>query len=282
MVKAGVVLLLMGLTVMTGLLGAGVAGLTITVFLHRGLTHHAIRLSRPIYEVGRWLTWLTTFMRHWQWRRVHRKHHRYTDVWLDDVRHDPHSPVVVGAREGIDGFRRVAWHMATIFHSERQLPDIMDGTYDEESDRHLDRLDRIVFDRPVLGAVATGMSYSILLAIVVPVLLGDHRSVELEVAGAFAGAVALAIHIAVMLRFGGAINSDCHRGESFVPGAGYAINVKALSVLIFGEGEHLTHHLHPQLAQISRRWDLGWRVIQVLRFLRLTTVAVERHHVIPA
>lgn len=269
-------LLLLPLAVLGGLVGAGFAGITITVFLHRGLTHRAIRMSRPLYEVGRWSTWFTVFMRHWEWRLVHRKHHMYTDVWIDEVRHDPHSPIVISQREGRDGFRRVAWHMAAIFHAEAQCPDIRDGTYEMESDRPLDRLDRSVFDRPVLGAVASGVVYAAVFAAAAPAVLGAPRTVPFEILCALAGALALGIHIWVMLRFGGAINSDCHRAKTDTPGAGYAMNVGALSFLIFGEGEHLTHHLHPQLARLSRRWDLGWRVIQMLSLARLCQVSVER------
>lgn len=273
-------LLLAVLTIGAGVVGAGLAGVTITVFLHRGLTHGAISMRRPLYELGRWMTWLTTYMRHWQWRRVHRKHHLYTDVWLDEVRHDPHSPILISEREGIDGFRRVSWHMAAIFHAEAKSPDIHDSTYDTDRDRPLDGLDRSVFDRPVVGAVVAGLIYATLLAILGPIVSGEARSVWFELLCAVAGVVALGIHIVLLLRFGGAINSDCHRGTEVTPGAGYAKNVGILSFLIFGEGEHLTHHLHPQLARISRHWDLGWRVIQVLRALRLAEVAVERQRVL--
>jgi stearoyl-CoA desaturase (delta-9 desaturase) len=269
-------ILLVPVSVLVGLIGAGLAGVTITVFLHRGLTHGAISMRRPLYEAGRWLTWLTTFMRHWEWRLVHRKHHLYTDVWIDEIRHDPHSPILIGHRQGIDGFKRVAWHMAAIFHNEARCPDILDGTYEVPSDRPLDRLDRAVFDRPVLGAVVTGVLYVLAMTLAVPPIIGQPRTWWFEILCAMGGAAALGVHLAVVLRFGGAINSDCHRGRWFATGAGYACNVRALSFLIFGEGEHLTHHLHPQLAQISRRWDLGWRVIQVLRILRLAEVRFDR------
>jgi stearoyl-CoA desaturase (delta-9 desaturase) len=272
------VLGLAGLVVLAGLLGAGLAGVTITVFLHRGATHGAIKMSRPLYEAGRWMTCLTVFMRHWEWRRIHRKHHTYTDVWIDEVRHDPHSPVVIGKREGIDGFRRVAWHMAAIFHTEAQCSDIRDGTYDLPSDQSLDHLDAIIFDHPVIGAIVTGVIYASLFAAVAPVVLNAPRTPGWELLCAVAGALALGVHIPVVLRFGGAINSDCHRGTTVTDGAGYAINVRWLSVLIFGEGEHLTHHLHPEFARISRRWDLGWRVITVLRLLRLADIVAERPH----
>lgn len=269
-------LALPGLVVLAGLIGAGLAGVTITVFLHRGATHRSVRMSRPLYELGRWMTYLTVFMRHWEWRRIHRKHHAYTDVWIDDVRHDPHSPVVISAREGIDGFRRVSWHMAAIFHEEAKCPDIRDGTYDLDADRPLDALDERIFGQPVIGAVVTGILYAALFALVVPLVLNVPRTPAWEVLFALTGSLSLGVHIFVVLRFGGAINSDCHRGTTELEGAGYALNVRLLSVLIFGEGEHLTHHLHPEIARISRRWDLGWRVISVLRVLRLADVVTDR------
>jgi stearoyl-CoA desaturase (Delta-9 desaturase) len=273
-------LALAGLTVLAGLIGAGLAGVTITVFLHRGATHRAHRMSRAVYEVGRVFTYLTVYMRHWEWRRIHRKHHLYTDVWIDEVRHDPHSPVVISEREGIDGYRRVSWHMAAIFHKEAQCPDIVDGTYDWEGDRPLDRLDLRVYDRPVVGAVITGALYGVLFALVAPAILSVPRAVAWELASFVFGVLALGVHIAVVLRFGGAINSDCHRGSERAEGVGFAVNVRALSILIFGEGEHLSHHLNPQIAQISRRWDLGWQVIRVLRLFHLTEVVRERPKVL--
>jgi fatty-acid desaturase len=274
-------LFLLGLTVLAGLVGAGISGVTITVFLHRGLTHGSIRMSRPAYELGRWLAWFTTFMRHWEWRRIHRKHHLYTDVWVDEIRHDPHSPIQIAQREQVNGYRRVAWHMAAIFHSEAKLPDIKDTTYELPIDRPLDRLDSVLFDRPVVGAVISGVVYATLFAALAPAIVGHSRSILFELACIVAGVLALGVHIMVMLRFGGAINSDCHKGKVETPGAGYAINVKALSFLIFGEGEHLTHHLYPQVAQLSRKYDLGWRVIQVLRLVGLVEVTVERRQVVP-
>lgn len=179
---------LSGLVVLLGLIGAGLAGITITVFLHRGATHRAIRMSRPLYEMGRWMTYLTVYMRHWEWRRIHRKHHAYTDIWIDELRHDPHSPVVISQREGIDGFRRVAWHMAAIYHAEAQCPDIRDSTYDLASDRGLDRLDRRVFDRPVIGAVVTGVVYAALFAAFAPEVLNLPRTPARELLCAVAGA----------------------------------------------------------------------------------------------
>ena len=153
-------LALVGLTILAGLIGAGFAGVTITVFLHRGATHGALRMSGIVYQVGRLMTFVVVFMRHWEWRRIHRKHHMYTDVWVDEVRHDPHSPVIISEREGVDGYRRVSWHMAAIFHQEAQCPDIRDGTYDYETDRPLDALDHRVFDKPIAGAVLMGALYA--------------------------------------------------------------------------------------------------------------------------
>jgi stearoyl-CoA desaturase (delta-9 desaturase) len=270
------VLALAGLTVLAGLIGAGLAGITITVFLHRGLTHRSHRMSRVLYEIGRMATYVTVFMRHWEWKRIHRKHHLYTDVWIDELRHDPHSPVVISEREGIDGFRRVSWHMAAIFHAEAQSSDIKDTTYDIDEDRPFDRLDKQVYGKPIYGAIFTGITYAVLFALFAPPILGVDRSVAWELACVVFGALSLGVHIPVVLRFGGAINSDCHRAKDPVEGAGYAVNVRTLSFLIFGEGEHFTHHLNPHFAQISKRFDLGWQVIRVLRTTRLTKVVAER------
>ncbi|MFZ0059820.1 MAG: fatty acid desaturase [Acidimicrobiales bacterium] len=276
-------LALIGLAVLAGLIGAGIAGVTITVFLHRGITHGSHRMKPAVYAAGRWLTYFTVYMRHWEWRRIHRKHHLYTDVWLDDLRHDPHSPIVITQRQGIDGFQRVSWHMAAIFHAEARLADIRDGTYDiPQIDRPLDALDRRVFDHPVRGAVITGVVYAALFALFAPSVLGVARTPAWELGCAVAGVAALGVHIFVLLRFGGAINSDCHRGKVWVEGAGFAKNVRLLSFLIFGEGEHQTHHLYPQFARISARWDLGWHVIAALRWLGLTEVAVDRETVLAA
>ena len=198
-------LALIGLAVLAGLLGAGLAGVTITVFLHRGITHGSHRMKPSVYAAGRWLTYFTVYMRHWEWRRIHRKHHLYTDTWIDEIRHDPHSPIIITEREGIDGYRRVSWHMAAIFHAEAKLPDIRDGTYDiPQLDRPLDSLDRRVFDHPVRGAVVTGLVYAGLFAAFAPLVLGVARTAPWELACAVAGVAALGVHIWVLLRFGGA------------------------------------------------------------------------------
>jgi stearoyl-CoA desaturase (Delta-9 desaturase) len=270
------ILELAGLTVLIGLIGAGLAGITITVFLHRGATHLALRMSRPVYEVGRAMTYLTVFMRHWEWRRIHRKHHLYTDVWIDEIRHDPHSPIVIGEREGIDGFKRVAWHMAAIFHEEAKCPDIRDTTYDSDADRAFDRLDATIYNKPVIGAVVTGFIYAALFGIFAPGLVGLHRNIGWELLCVVFGVLCLGVHIPTVLRFGGAINSDCHKGKARIDDAGFAMNVRSLSILIFGEGEHLTHHMNPQFAHLSKRWDLGWVVIRALRSVGLVQVIAER------
>lgn len=181
-------LALLGLTVLAGLIGAGFAGVTITVFLHRGITHGSHRMKRPVYEAGRWLTFFVVFMRHWEWRRIHRKHHKYTDVWIDEVRHDPHSPVIISQREGIDGYRRVSWHMGEIFHAEAKLPDIQDDTFDDPKlDRPFDWLDHRVFFRPVFGAVTAGLVYTLMFALFAPTILGVPRSAGWELAATVAG-----------------------------------------------------------------------------------------------
>ena len=160
-------------------------------------------------------------------------------------------------------------------------PDIQDDTFDDPRlDRPFDSLDARGFQAARLRRGRRGSRLRGRLRAAAPPILGVARSVGWELAAAIAGALVLGVHIGTVLRFGGAINSDCHRAKVWLDGAGYAKNVKFLSVVIFGEGEHLTHHLYPQIARISNRWDLGWRIIAVLRFFRLTEVPCDRKAVL--
>ena len=77
--------------VLLGLLTAEIALLVTTVWLHRGLAHRALTLSRGATVVCRVLIWVTTGTRPRQWVAVHRKHHAFTDE-----EGDPHSPVIFG------------------------------------------------------------------------------------------------------------------------------------------------------------------------------------------
>ena len=209
-------LLLAGLTVAAGLFGAGLSGVTITVFLHRGITHGSIRMSRPAYEIGRWMAWFTTFIRHWEWRRIHRKHHLYTDIWIDEIRHDPHSPIQIARTRAINGFRRVAWHMATIFHTEAKLPE--SRFHLRTSWRSAARPARPRALRPTSRrSDAHRRDLHRRSSRFCAGIIGLNRSVGVEFACVVAGVLALGIHISVMLRFGGAINSDCHKGKVETP-----------------------------------------------------------------
>ena len=81
------VALLVGVAVST------IANLCTTVYLHRGLSHRAIRFSRPLDAAFKTLVWLTTGIKVREWVAVHRKHHAHTDT-----PDDPHSPAISGWR----------------------------------------------------------------------------------------------------------------------------------------------------------------------------------------
>src|SRR5258705_10535431 len=76
----------MGIALLVALVLAEVAVIATSVYLHRGLAHRALRLH-PVTDGFRTLLWLTTG----QSRRVHRKHHAFTDRVGD-----PHSPRLFG------------------------------------------------------------------------------------------------------------------------------------------------------------------------------------------
>ncbi|HZE14279.1 MAG TPA: fatty acid desaturase, partial [Mycobacterium sp.] len=162
--------------VVLGLVVAQVGLLVTTIYLHRSLSHRALRFAPGVVAVCRFLTWMLTGMRPREWVAVHRKHHAFTDT-----ARDPHSPVVVGyARVQFANallYRRVARDPATIARYARDLPP--------------DRWDRVLFDHAALGL---GLGIALLV-----VILGWKLAL-----------IAAAVHAVYYLLGGGAINAIGH------------------------------------------------------------------------
>ena len=77
--------------VLVGLALAEVATLITTIYLHRVLSHKAIRLHPALTMFMRIGTWMLTSISPREWVAVHRKHHNFSDV-----EGDPHSPHIEG------------------------------------------------------------------------------------------------------------------------------------------------------------------------------------------
>jgi stearoyl-CoA desaturase (delta-9 desaturase) len=233
-----------------GLLVAVLVGLAVcqaaivltTVFLHRTLSHRAVRMSKALTFSCRALTWITTGITPRQWVAVHRRHHAFTDV-----QGDPHSPVLEGFAQVQVGnvvlYRRAIRDGVTVDRYARDLPP--------------DRWDRALFDHGLLGL---GVGIGILALIF-------WGNVELI-------AVASVTHVVSYLALNSAVNAV---GHSFGrrPFQGFATNSQWLAWLTAGEGLHSNHHAAPTSARLSFKRgeiDPGWWFIAVGRRLRWLSV----------
>lgn len=225
----GLKIILIGFAVTT------LANAATTVYLHRALSHRALRLRAPAAFFFRMVIWLSTGIKPREWVAVHRKHHAYTDV-----EGDPHSPVLVGWRQvqvkNVAFYRRALSDRTLIERYARDLPP--------------DRLDRALFDHE-----KTGLLIGIGILVVV--------------FGPLVGLLAAFAHANMYLAGSAAVNALGHHfGRR--PYANKATNLQWLAFATMGEGLHNNHHAAPSSARLSHRWfeiDFGWWVIRGLRLL---------------
>jgi stearoyl-CoA desaturase (Delta-9 desaturase) len=229
--------------VVAGLVLAQIGLMVTTVYLHRSLSHRALRLSPGVVAVCRVLTWMLTGMQPRQWVAVHRKHHAFTDT-----PRDPHSPIVLGfARVQFANallYRRVARDPATVARYARDLPP--------------DRWDRVLFDRAALGL---GLGVAMLV-----LLVGWELALVVAV-----------VHATYYLLGGGAINAVGHKWGRR-PFDNLATNNQWLAWLVVGEGLHNNHHAASTSSRLSLskgEFDPGWWCIRVLVGLRWATLRHE-------
>ncbi len=217
-----------------------------TVYLHRTLSHRAIKMSAPLVLVCRTLVWLLTGIEPRQWVAVHRKHHAFTDV-----EGDPHSPLLEGfaSVEFTNAwlYRKVANDPAAVARYARDLPP--------------DRWDRVLFDHGLLGI---GIGW-------VLTFLGLGWKLALVVWG---------VHIVTYLLANGAINAVGHTyGDRAF--AGQATNSQWLAWVVAGEGLHSNHHAAPTSARLALsrgEVDPAWWFINGARKLRWLTIRHDDVH----
>ena len=232
----GIVLVALGLTHVT------IA--SVTLFLHRQQTHHALTLHPiPSHFFRLWL-WLTTGMRTREWVAVHRKHHAKCES-IDD----PHSPQVLGINTvlwgGVVLYVRESAHADTIERYGQGTPD--------------DWLERNLYSKYVLlGLTLTGLTDVLLFGIVPGVLI-------------------LITQIAwIPFWAAGVINGVGHYfGYRNWPTGDSSTNMFPWGILIGGEELHNNHHAYATAAKFSDKWyefDIGWLYIRILETLGLAKV----------
>lgn len=226
-----------------------VANACTTVYLHRALSHRALRVKPLAAVLFRLTIWITTGIQPRQWVAVHRKHHAFTDI-----EGDPHSPVLLGWKtvqmKNVALYRRALSDPETLQRYAKDLPE--------------DTLDRLV-----LRHTKTGLALGI---VILMVLLGP-----------WTGLLAAFMHANMYLAGSAAVNALGHHfGRR--PYQNQATNLQWLAFCTMGEGLHNNHHAAPSSARLShtrRQIDPGWWVIRSLISLRLATLRFEGIKLMP-
>jgi stearoyl-CoA desaturase (delta-9 desaturase) len=229
---------------------------SVTLYLHRHQTHHAMDLHPAASHFFRFWLWLTTGMVTREWVAVHRKHHAKCDT-----ADDPHSPKIYG-------IHRVLWTGVFLYVKEARKPKTLEryghGTPE-------DWLERNLYARHA----ALGLA-----------LMG---AIDVALFGAVPGLLIVAAQI-VWIPFwaAGVINGAGHYwGYRNWATPDWSTNISPWGLLIGGEELHNNHHAYPTSAKFSIRayeFDLGWiyiRALAALGLARIKHVAAAPHFAAP-
>ena len=217
---------------------------SVTLFLHRCQTHHALELHAVPSHFFRFWLWLTTGMRTREWVAVHRKHHAKCES-VDD----PHSPQVLGINTvlwgGVVLYVRESAHADTIERYGQGTPD--------------DWLERNLYSKYVLLGLTLMGTTDVLLFGIVPgvlILLTQIVWIPFWAAGVING-------IGHWFGYRGWHTEDA------------STNMAPWGILIGGEELHHNHHAYATSAKFSDKWyefDIGWLYIRILSALGLAKV----------
>lgn len=225
-----------------------VAAFATSIYLHRGLTHGAVKFHPLLNLIFRGILWILTGQNRREWVAVHRKHHAFTDM-----EGDPHSPLLLGF-----------WHVqlgnvACYIRATRDVAMVRKFASDIEEDWW----DNHVFSHKVIGPFVVGMGSLVLL-------FGWW--------GLVIGLAHLVLYVFVVAPL---INGLGHwSGQQNFHG-NTAYNHPVLSWVTAGEALHNNHHASQTSPKFSLRWwefDPAWGIIVALRYLglaRLKRLALE-------
>lgn len=252
---------------------------SVTLYLHRSMTHQAVAFHPVVSHVFRLWLWLTTGMVTRQWVAVHRKHHAKVET-VDD----PHSPQELGIG------RVLLWGA-----------DLYRGTIRTGGEALLDRYAPLVHSTSGASLPNDALEYglytpyswvgpTLLLAILVA-LFGPWGAcmwvvvvlwIPITAAGVINGLGHYVgyVHLWHNPRFRSYESQDIDEAEPILLVAGNSLNIVPFGILIGGEELHHGHHAYPTSARFSCVWwelDLGWLYIRLLEILGLATVRRTGH-----
>ncbi len=215
---------------------------TVTVYLHRGLAHRSLSISKPLEHFFRFWCWLTTAQNPKEWAAVHRKHHSFCER-----EGDPHSPKLYGIWNVL--FKGVA-----LYHKEAKNPETIKRFGHMTPD---DKLQQFYAKNIFLGVLI----YS-LIAIS---LFGLHSLWIVPVQLAW-----------IPFWAAGVINGvGHHKGYRNFNTTDLSTNISPWGIIIGGEELHNNHHAYPTSAKLSFKWyefDIGWVWISLFKSLKLLSV----------
>ncbi len=217
--------------------------LCVTLYLHRGQAHRAIKFHPILSHLMRLWLWLTTGMNTKQWVAIHRKHHRYCET-----KDDPHSPHTRGILKVIFGG---AFLYADAAKDSKMVTQYGVGTPDDWIER------KVYTPHPWLG---------ILLMLIIDLVLFGWW-------GFLIWGVQM---LWIPFWAAGVINGVGHwwgyrNGET----KDQSRNIIPWGFIIGGEELHNNHHLEPGSPKLSQRWwevDIGWIWLKLFSFLRLAKI----------
>lgn len=220
---------------------------SITIFLHRYQTHHALTLHPIASHFFRFWLWLTTGIMTHEWVSVHRYHHANTEK-----KEDPHSPIKYG-------IWKILFLGYFYYRSAAKTPAVLDmGTSTPD-----DWIERNLYSRYFyLGIMIYAM-------------------VDISLFGIMGVFIWIIQMIWVPFFAAGVINGIGHYWgyRNFRKLKNNSKNIFPIGVLIGGEELHNNHHKNPRSAKFSTKFwefDIGWLYIQILIFLRLAKVRCRR------
>lgn len=217
--------------------------ITVTVYLHRHMTHRALDLHPCISHFFRFWLWITTGIVTREWVAVHRKHHAKVES-----REDPHSPQIYGIKkvilEGSELYRKETAKRETLELYGHHCPD--------------DWLEQNVYQVHTNCGIALMFLINFVLFGAIGITIWAMQMIWIPFFAA------------------GIINGVGHwAGYRNFETRDTSTNIVPWGVLIGGEELHNNHHAFASAARFKNKWweiDLGWQYISLLQFLKLARV----------
>ena len=229
--------------VITTLVLTHITIISVTVYLHRSMSHRSVDVHPILAHFFRFWLWLTTSMITQEWVAVHRKHHA-----TNDTDQDPHSPRRFG-------LKRVLWLGVLLYTDESKNRETVKKFGHGCPD---DWVENNVYKRyQTLGVI--------LMLVIDAMTMG------------WPGVAVWAVQMLwIPFLAAGVVNGIGHSwGYRNFEVDDRSTNFFPWGILIGGEELHNNHHAYPTSAKLSYQWyefDLCYLYIKVLSWFGLTKI----------